>query len=82
MTLLDPGLWTGRVFTGEWATGSGDPYDVVEPASGDTLGLIGSATAADVHKAAERAAQAQRDWAARPYAERAAVRSDLPTYPF
>jgi benzaldehyde dehydrogenase (NAD) len=26
-----------------------------------------------VHKAAERAAQAQRDWAARPYSERAAV---------
>jgi benzaldehyde dehydrogenase (NAD) len=73
MTLLDTDVWTGRVFLGEWTAGSGDPYDVVEPATGAVLGRVGSATAADVHKAAEHAAQAQRDWAARPYSERAAV---------
>jgi len=73
MTLLDPDVWTDQVFLGEWTAGSGDPYDVVEPATGAVLGRVGSATAADVHKAAERAAQAQRDWATRPYSERAAV---------
>ncbi|GAA4704885.1 benzaldehyde dehydrogenase [Phytohabitans rumicis] len=73
MSLLDNDIWTGRIYSGEWSAGSGEAYDVVEPATGATLGRIGSATAADVHKAAERAAQAQREWAALPYSERAAV---------
>ena len=53
--------------------GSGGEYDAVEPATGTTLARVGAATAADVHKAAEAAAQAQRDWAALPYDRRAAV---------
>ena len=36
----------------------------MEPATGRELARVGAATPADVHKAAERAAQAQRDWAA------------------
>ncbi|MEU4160848.1 aldehyde dehydrogenase family protein [Actinoplanes sp. NPDC026670] len=73
MTLLDGGTWAGRIFLGEWTPGSGGEYEAFEPATGAVLGSVGCATAADVHKAAEHAAQAQRDWAARPYSERAAV---------
>ena len=45
----------------------------MEPATGNVLGRVGSATPADVRKAGERASQAQREWAALPYTERAGV---------
>lgn len=73
MALLDKSTWEGRIFSGEWTTGSGEDFNSIEPATGDVLGRVGSASAADVHKAAEHAAQAQREWAARPYLERSAV---------
>jgi benzaldehyde dehydrogenase (NAD) len=46
---------------------------VVEPATGNTLGSLGQASADDVAAAATRAAEVQPDWAARSYEERAAV---------
>ncbi|MFE7278254.1 aldehyde dehydrogenase family protein [Streptomyces sp. NPDC057623] len=73
MALLDNSTWEGRIFSGEWISGSGEIYDAVEPATGKTLGRVGSATPADVDEAVERAVRAQREWAARPYADRAAV---------
>ncbi|MCP9976995.1 benzaldehyde dehydrogenase [Actinomadura madurae] len=73
MTLLDPGIWTGKIFDGGWTAGDGGVYDVTEPATGGTLGTLGEASAADVARAARSAAAAQRDWAARTYEERAAV---------
>ncbi|MFF4630056.1 aldehyde dehydrogenase family protein [Streptomyces griseorubiginosus] len=75
MTFLDSSIWEGRIFSGsgEWIVGSGEVYDAVEPATGKTLGSVGSATPGDVGRAVERAVQAQREWAARPYADRAAV---------
>ncbi|GAA3956544.1 benzaldehyde dehydrogenase [Actinomadura viridis] len=73
MTLLDPAPWTGKIFDGRWTTGSAGAYDVTEPATGDTLGTLGRADATDVARAAATATRAQRDWAARPYDERAAV---------
>ncbi|MFB4320696.1 benzaldehyde dehydrogenase [Actinomadura sp. 21ATH] len=73
MTLLDPAHWTGKIFNGTWATGSAGTYDVIEPATGHTLTTLGQATPADAARAAATAARAQRDWAARPYDERAAV---------
>ncbi len=73
MDFLDPRAWEGKIWSGGWTAGSGGEQDVVEPATGQVLGRIGAATAADVHKAAERAAQAQKDWAALPYDQRAAV---------
>ena len=72
MTLLDSSTWEGRIFCGEWISGSGQEYEAVEPATGATLGRLGSAAPADVDKAVERAVQAQREWAARPYSDRAA----------
>ncbi|HTJ69878.1 MAG TPA: aldehyde dehydrogenase family protein [Actinospica sp.] len=73
MTLLEPSTWEGRIYSGEWITGSGEAYDSVEPATGKTLGHVGAAAASDVDRAVERAVAAQRDWAALPYSERAAV---------
>jgi benzaldehyde dehydrogenase (NAD) len=73
MTLLDPAIWTGKIFDGRWSTGSGGVFDVTEPATGATLGALGRADAGDVAKAAAVAARAQRDWAGRPHPERAAV---------
>ena len=73
MSLLDPKSWTGRIFLDGWQAGSGGERDVIEPATGEKLGRVGMATPADVRKAAERAAEAQRTWAAEPYSKRAAV---------
>ncbi|MEU6801502.1 aldehyde dehydrogenase family protein [Streptomyces neyagawaensis] len=75
MTLLDSSTWEGRIFSGsgEWIIGTGEEYDAVEPATGKTLGRVGSATPADVDRAVKRAVRAQREWAARPYSDRAAV---------
>ncbi|WP_328840720.1 benzaldehyde dehydrogenase [Streptomyces europaeiscabiei] len=73
MTFLDASAWQERIFSGEWIKAAGESYDSVEPATGKTLGRVGSATPADLERAVERAAQAQRDWAARPYVERAQV---------
>ncbi|WP_328501456.1 benzaldehyde dehydrogenase [Streptomyces sp. NBC_00457] len=72
MTFLDASVWQERIFSGEW-TKAVESYDSTEPATGKTLGRVGSATPADLERAVERAAQAQRDWAARPYVERAQV---------
>ncbi len=71
--LLDDDSWAGRIYSGEWTAGSGGEYEAIEPATGGVLGRVGCATAADVRKAATRAVQAQRDWAALPYGERAGV---------
>lgn len=72
MKLLDPQIWNKRIFTDGWH-GSSQEYAVVEPATGEQLGMIGQATPADVAHAATRAAEAQREWAACPPSERAAV---------
>jgi Aldehyde dehydrogenase family len=61
--LLDDDRWHGRIYSGGWTDGAGEEITSVEPATGEQLGRVGSATAADVHKA-ERAAQAQVEWAA------------------
>ncbi|MFJ4199970.1 aldehyde dehydrogenase family protein [Streptomyces sviceus] len=73
MTFLDDGVWQERIFSGEWIRATGESYDSTEPATGKTLGRVGSATPADLERAVERAVRAQRDWAARPYVERARV---------
>jgi benzaldehyde dehydrogenase (NAD) len=72
MTLLDPALWSKRFFSDGWQDAASE-YPVVEPATGEQLGVVGQATATDVARAASRAAQAQREWAARTPAQRAAV---------
>ncbi|WP_199434837.1 benzaldehyde dehydrogenase [Qaidamihabitans albus] len=73
MGFLDGEKWHGRVFTGSWVPAEGGESTVTEPATGDELGRIGGATAGDVTRSAARAAEAQREWAATPFHERAAV---------
>jgi benzaldehyde dehydrogenase (NAD) len=73
MTFLDEGTWTGRIFNGEWLTSSGGSSPVREPATGGELSRYGRADAEDVASATRRAAEAQRDWAAASFEERAAV---------
>ena len=73
MGLLDDGAWQGKVWTGSWTDGSGGTYASVEPATGEQLGQVGLATPADVEKAVARAVDAQREWAALPFEQRAAV---------
>ena len=65
MGFLERTRWMGKLFSTEgWVAGSGGEYDAVEPATGNKLARVGAATPTDVHKAAEAAAQAQREWAA------------------
>jgi benzaldehyde dehydrogenase (NAD) len=73
MQLLDSKTWTGRIFLDGWHSGSGGEMPVVEPATGAELGRVGVATPADVRKAAQRAAEAQRAWAGASYETRADV---------
>ncbi|MBK3574866.1 benzaldehyde dehydrogenase [Streptomyces sp. MBT65] len=73
MTFLDADVWQERIFSGEWTKATGESYDSTEPATGKTLGRVAAATPYDLERAVERAVRAQRDWAARPYVERAQV---------
>jgi benzaldehyde dehydrogenase (NAD) len=74
MGLLDGNGWSGGIFVdGKWVEGGGGTAPVVEPATGEEIGRIGRATPDDVRRAATSATRAQREWAARPHTERAAV---------
>lgn len=72
MTLLDPAHWDGKLYLGGWREAS-DTSDVIEPATGSSMGRVGVATIDDVREAATAAAAAQREWAARTPGERARV---------
>lgn len=65
--------WHGNIFIDGWSPGGGEGITVRSPATGDDLGHLGSATPADVVRAAGVAARAQRSWAACAPVERAAV---------
>ncbi|MCK0509754.1 benzaldehyde dehydrogenase [Aromatoleum buckelii] len=65
--------WQQRIFFGEWAAGRGDAVPVIEPATGDTLTMLATASAEDVAQAARLATEAQSAWAALPFDRRAAV---------
>lgn len=73
MTLLSEDVWSGTIHSGGWRVGGGGVSTVIEPATGQPLGLIGVASTADVARAASAAAAAQHDWAKRPPHERSAV---------
>ncbi|MEV4536129.1 benzaldehyde dehydrogenase [Asanoa sp. NPDC049518] len=73
MTFFDPELWNGRVFTGDWTPPAGGTTEILEKATGGSLGLTGVADGGDVAASAASAAAAQRAWAATSFEERAAV---------
>lgn len=72
-TLLDDPRWHGRILSGGWVAGSGDVLSITEPATGNALGSIGSASPDDIAQAAKRAAKAQKTWAAMKPTDRAAI---------
>lgn len=73
MTLLDASTWTGKVFSSGWVDGGAGDRAVVSPSTGEEIGRVGMAGPDDVRRAAQRAAQVQREWAQTPHPERAAV---------
>src|SRR5438128_134966 len=72
-TFMDPQIWTGKIFNGDWIKSTGGEYAVVEPATGTQLGVAGQASLEDVRQAAEQAAEAQKAWAQAPFDLRARI---------
>ncbi|HEX6497912.1 MAG TPA: benzaldehyde dehydrogenase [Micromonosporaceae bacterium] len=73
MTFLDTAVWHGKVYSDGWIKADGGDAPVMEPATGEQIGLTGIASPDDIARAAARAAQAQPAWAATNFEERAAV---------
>ena len=72
MDFLSPAVWEGRLYSGGWRDAPAT-ITVTEPATGTALAQAGAATTAEVDAAVAAAIEAQRDWAAQPYAERTKV---------
>jgi benzaldehyde dehydrogenase (NAD) len=72
-TLLDPGTWSGSIFSGGWRQAHGGDAAVIAPATGEELERVGIADPQDIADACARAAEAQREWAATGFDKRAAI---------
>jgi len=73
VSLLTADLWQDRIFVNGWTSGGGGLLDVLEPATGESLGRLAQASVDDVLRAATIAASAQRAWAEVAPEQRAAV---------
>lgn len=73
MSLMNPTVWQGKIFTGSWEFGSAPEARITEPATGESLGSLGVGSAADIDQACKSAASAQQAWAETPFEERAAI---------
>jgi benzaldehyde dehydrogenase (NAD) len=71
-SLFTDGQLDGRIFSGGWTQVS-ERLAVDEPATGETLAEVGSASRDDVLGAATQAAAAQAEWAATPHPERSKI---------
>ncbi len=72
--LKDQALLKDRCFIdGEWIGADGATIDVTNPATGDLIAKVPSLGVNDVRRAVDAAEKAQKDWAARPARERAAI---------
>ena len=65
--------WAHKIFEGQWRTGGGGTLDVVAPATAEVIATVGAADVGDFDRAVAKAVSAQREWAAKPYTERASV---------
>ncbi|HJF15971.1 MAG TPA: benzaldehyde dehydrogenase [Enteractinococcus helveticum] len=72
-TLLDDPRWHNNILSDGWKSGTGEDIAIIEPATGETLGTIGSASPDDVQTAAKSAAAAQKAWAKIAPTQRAAI---------
>jgi len=66
-------VWHGKLFSNGWVVPRGGVAKVIDPSSGDLLGVTGVANGEDVAAAARAAKEAQKKWAAVPFSERAAI---------
>jgi benzaldehyde dehydrogenase (NAD) len=71
--LLSHSHWSGQIYDGRWIAGSGGALTVIEKATGDSLGVVGVATAGDVDSVTRTARAAQAGWGAATGGERARV---------
>lgn len=72
--LKDKSLLKTRCFIdGNWVGGDAPQIDVADPATGEVIATVPSLGAKETREAIEAAHRAQKDWAARPAKERAAV---------
>ncbi|MRT27788.1 aldehyde dehydrogenase family protein [Herbaspirillum sp. CAH-3] len=65
--------WSSKIYSNGWQTGTEKPHSVVEPATGEQLGTVGVGSSADIARAAEIAAAAQRAWAETTFTVRAEI---------
>lgn len=72
MSILTKEIWDHKLFRGTWQSAQ-NGYQVVEVATGESLGQIGYASAADITDAAQQAKLAQKQWWALNYQERQVV---------
>ncbi len=61
----------GVYMAGDWTAGEGESLEVKNPASGETIAELATASEAQAHAALEAAAAAKGAWGARAYADRA-----------
>lgn len=73
MNLFDATSWAGKIFDGGWVAAGGGDLEVMEPATGEVLTVVGRASVEDALSAAANAARAQLTWAATKPEERAAI---------
>ena len=73
MGFLDDAKWQSKILLNGWVKGGAGDAPVVEPATGAEIGRSGRASVADVATAAERAKEAQVEWAALPFTQRTAI---------
>lgn len=72
--LKDKSLLKTRCFIdGEWVGAEAPQIDVTDPATGEVIATVPSLGAKETREAIEAAHRAQKEWAARPAKERAAV---------
>jgi benzaldehyde dehydrogenase (NAD) len=72
MALFDIADASGKLWDGSWRDAP-DSLEIIEPATGSSLGSVGAGGASEVRRAATAAARAQVAWAQTSIAERAAI---------
>lgn len=70
---MTPPLWENHIYLGKWQTTDGPQSAVIEPATGEVLAQMQTATTADVKRAADIAKDAQLPWAALPFDQKAEI---------
>ena len=60
--LLDDRDWKGKLYSGGWSDGGGEPLPILDKATGESLGEVVAANPDDVSRAVGIAAEAQRAW--------------------